>query len=178
MTTVDAWLDDGIRHIVLVVLERPMPSPRKTGAQLRLSPQGRAYTAWRARMRDIVAVALVDIIAWPCPDEWHVGAAWAFGAVASAPIGARIRSDGAADQRTVKSVMNWDQTNLIKAAEDVCKDLLWADDGQVRYMGPGAAMDTDCDWWAVHAWSGPPGIDLSWKEAWKDRSVTETLRRG
>ncbi len=175
--TVDAWVaSNGIRHMVLVVLERPMPSPGSLGAVWRNTARGKAYGAWRARMRDLLAVALGWVDGWPAPPDWHVGAAWAFGATPVSPPDAARRKDGEVDRRTVKSVLDWDLRNLQKAAEDVLTGLLWDDDRQVRYEGPGAAIDAGCDWWAVHAWTGPPGTDLSWREAWTDRSVTETLK--
>ena len=175
--TVDAWTaSNGIRNIVLVVLERPMPSPGSLGAAWRRTARGKAYGAWRARTRERLAVALVGVEGWPCPADWHVGAAWAFGATPASPPGAARRKDGEVDRRTVKSVLDWDLRNLQKASEDVLTGLLWADDRQVRFEGPGAAIDTGCDWWAAHAWTGPPGTDLSWREAWAERSVTETLR--
>ena len=80
------------------------------------------------------------------------------------------------DRRAVKSVLDFDYSNLIKAAEDCCKGLLWADDRQVRHSGPGAAIDDKADWMAVHAWTGPPGTDLAWQGAWRNRSVTETVK--
>jgi len=126
-------------------------------------------------MRDLVRVALADVDGWPSP--WIVGAAWAFGASPAAPVDAPRRKGGEVDMRRVKSVLDWDLTNLQKAAEDVCKGLLWADDKQVRFSGPGAAIDEGMDWWAVHAWTGPPGTDLAWREAWAERSVTETVSK-
>ena len=173
-TIVDAWQAGGIRHIVLVVLERPMPSPGSLGAVWRNTARGKAYSAWRTRMRDLLTVALAGVDGWP--SDWHVGAAWAFGATPSAPPKARRRKDGEVDKRRVKSVLDFDLTNLIKAVEDCLTGLLWKDDRQVRYEGPGAAIDTQVDAWEVHAWTGPPGTDLSWREAWADRSVRETRK--
>ena len=171
---IDSWTaSNGIQHIRLLVMERPMPSPRATGGMLRKSARGRAYTEWRGRMRDLLRASL-DIEGWPT--EWTVGAAWAFGATFAAPPNARRRQDGTLDGRTIKGVTDWDLTNLTKACEDVCKGFLWKDDKQVRFSGPGAAIDTEADWWAVHAWTGPPGTDLAWREAWQDRSVTETVK--
>jgi len=175
---VDAWqASNGIRNIILIVLDRPMPSPGSLGAVWRRSARGRVYAAWRKRTRDLMAVALAEVAGWPCPADWHVGAAWAFGATPASPPDARRRKDGTVDRRTVKSVLDWDLRNLQKAAEDVLKGLLWADDRQVRFEGPGAAIDTGFDWWAVHAWTGPPGTDLAWREGWEARSVMETIRQ-
>ena len=175
-TIVDTWQEDGTRHIVLVVLERPMPSPGSLGAVWRNSPRAHLYSNWRTRQRYIARAALVGVEGWPAPADWHVGAAWAFGAIPSAPPKARRRKDGTLDGRTVKSVLDWDLRNLQKAAEDVLTGLLWDDDRQVRFEGPGAAIDTQVDAWEVHAWTGPPGTDLSWREAWADRSVRETRK--
>jgi len=175
--TVDSWVaSNNIRHIVLVVLERPIPSPGSLGAVWRNTARGRTYGAWRTRMRDMLTVALAGIEGWPCPSNWHVGAAWSFGATYAAPPKARRRKDGTLDGRTVKSVLDWDLRNLQKAAEDVLTGLLWKDDRQVRFEGPGAAIDTKVDAWEVHAWTGPPGTDLGWRKEWAKRSVRETRR--
>ncbi len=178
--TIDSWVaSNDIRHIVLVVLERPMPSPRITGGAMRRgdpSSRGRAYIRWRGIQRDLVRVALADVPDWPCPPDWMIGAAWSFGAILASPLDARRRNDGEVDQRTAKCVLDWDLRNLQKAVEDCMKGLLWKDDMQIRFEGPGAAIDVGCDHWQVHAWTGPPGTDLGWREAWAERSVTETLR--
>ena len=173
---VDSWTASGISHMRLLIMDRPMPSPRITGAMLKKSARGRAYGAWRARMRDVARVALAGAEGWPYAGDWQVGAAWSFGARPAAPIDAARRKGGKVDMRRVKSVLDWDYTNCVKAFEDVLKGLLWADDRQVRYSGPGAAIDIAADWLAVHAWTGPPGTDLEWRAAWRDRSVTETVR--
>ena len=178
MTHVDAWqASNGISHIRLVVLERPMPSPGSLGGARRYSARALSYSKWRGVQRDILRALVAPLEDWPCASDWHVGAAWAFGATPAAPPTARRRKDGEVDKRSIKSVLDWDLRNLQKAAEDVLKGLLWDDDRQVRFEGPGAAIDTGFDFWAVHAWTGPPGTDLAWREAWAARSVTETVRR-
>jgi len=176
---VDAWVaSNGIANIVLVALERPMPSPGSLGAVRRRSPRALSYSRWRARQRDLARVALADVPGWPCPAEWVVGAAWSFGAAPASPPDAARRKDGKVDRRTVKSVLDWDLRNLQKAAEDVLRGLLWPDDQQVRYEGPGGAVDDGYDWWAVHAWAGPPGTDLAWREGWEVRTVPYRVREG
>lgn len=118
--------------------------------------------------RDSLKAALRASGTAPYPRTAVLGAAMAFGA----------RRETMPGQTRATSVLTWDLRNLEKALEDACKGVLWHDDDQVRFSGPGSAIDTDDDWWALHVWDGA----RPWQEAWAELSVpvvelSENVRR-
>jgi len=145
---------DGVRHVIVLAGLRPYPF---TEFSARRKKTGLPYATWQATTRDCLKTALHASGTGPYPREATLGLAMAFGAVLD---------DSGGPSRRRSSVLSWDFRNLEKALEDACKGVLWHDDDQVRYAGPGSAIDTTEDWWALHAWDGGP-----WQESWAGLSV-------
>lgn len=111
----------------------------------------------------------------PFPADWKLGSAISSAARPDAPLDARIRKDGKIDGRYIKSVLDWDRTDLDKAIEDLFNGILWHDDKQIRTTGPGAHDDTSHDGFALHVW-GTPNSYVRWNPEWGSSSVPFTYR--
>lgn len=161
-----------------------MPSPGSLGASATWTKRSRDYRRWRGIQRDLIRVLLAGEKDWPVPADWIVGAAFSFGATFASPPDAHRRNDGTVDLRTARDVLAWDLRNLEKAAEDVLAGLVWKDDRQVRFAGPGAAFDTKENWWSVHLWATSPDeafdvkgkARMHWQSAWEEMSVPYRVR--
>jgi hypothetical protein len=107
----------------------------------------------------------------PFPKEWVLGTAISSAAPPAAPADAKRRKDGNIDGRYIKSVLNWDRTDLDKAIEDACNGILWHDDKQVRSTGPGAHFAQTGNGFAIHTWGTQSGFAL-WNPEWDAQGVS------
>lgn len=162
--------DTGIvqRHVLMVAALRPHPYTRVVARSWGRADVKR-YHDWRGQTRDVLrATLLAHRIAPYSPHDW-LGVAISAGAVPAAPPAAQRRKDGEVDRRRIRSILAWDSNNVWKAVEDALNGILWPDDERVRFTGPGAFVDTEADWFAVHVWGGPGAT--CWQKRWDGDSV-------
>ena len=150
---------DGHRHVLLLAAIRP--HPWTAFARAKRATNGQPYAAWKAATQDTLRAALAASGTAMYPRDARLGLAMSFGATLS--------KRGREMRRT--SVATWDYTDLFKSFEDVLSGILYADDDQCRYHGPGHAVDTAADFISVHAWEG--GM---WQAAWEDYTIPEDGR--
>ena len=154
---VNEWADAcGRRHVLILAGLRPYPF---TEFAARRRKTGQPYAEWQEATRTALKAALRRSGTAPYPRTAVLGLAMAFGA----------RRDVMPGQRRATAVGSFDLRNLEKALEDVAKGVLWHDDKQVRYSGPGSARDSEADWFALHVWDG----DVGWRSEWAGFSVPE-----
>lgn len=160
------WWTDSIRHVLLVAALRPHPYVvRPFRGKGQKVPRMKRYALWQHSTREQVSVALQSSGIEPYPASWNLGTAISSAARPAAPPDARRRNDGQTDGRWIKSVLDWDRTDLDKAIEDLFNGVLWHDDKQVRTTGPGAHDDTAHDGFAIHVWGVATGV-ARWDPAW------------
>lgn len=140
---------DGNRHVLVLAGIRPKPWTAFARAKRR--GNGEPYASWLASTRDALLAALGTQTRPLYSRDAVLGLAMSFGAVPAKHGG----------EKRATSVRTWDLRNLEKSFEDACKGILWADDKQVRFAGPGAAIDTTQDFCCAHVWQGGP-----WKAEW------------
>ena len=147
---------EGHRHVLILAGIRARPWT--AFARAKRATNGQPYSAWKAATHDAVKAALAASGTAMYPRDARLGLAMSFGA--------RLAKVGG--ERRATSVLDFDLRNLEKATEDCLKGLLYADDDQVRYSGPGHAVDTAADFVIVHAWEG--GM---WQAEWAAFTVPE-----
>ena len=134
---------EGHRHVLLLAAIRPRPWT--AFARAKRATNGQPYSAWKAATHDAVKAACLAVGIRPVMfSRSNLGLAMSFGATLAKRGG----------EKRATSVKTWDLRNLEKAMEDVLKGILYVDDDQVRYSGPGHAVDTAADWISCHAWEG------------------------
>src|SRR3990167_63490 len=148
---------DGHRHVLILAGLRP--HPWTVVARSREKTNGQPYSAWKAATHAAVKAACLAAGIRPVMfSRSNLGLAVSFGATLSKHGGEKRRT----------SVKSFDLRNLEKSWEDVLKGILYVDDDQVRYSGPGAAIDTTTDFICAHVWEGGP-----WQAAWEDYTIPE-----
>lgn len=135
------WKDDeGARHVLLVAALRPHPY---TNILTRLTEKQKSYGAWQRHTKVRLTLAV--------PKSYKPLARGPLVAVFGA--GMKLwRPPGATRMVSVDRV---DNTNLLKAIEDVFNDILWTDDKLIR-RSEMIAIDDKADWFSVSVWGPMP----------------------
>ena len=158
MTTplIKTWTEP--KAVLLYLPTRPHPYVRQTGKTL-WKDQGKRYFHWKQSLREQIG-ALSQTMPFNQSDVLGVAVSFAAERDTFEP---KIKKSGGKSYAGAKSVLNWDLDNLMKGTLDACTGLLYPDDMQIRYMGPGEAVRTDANFiqiflWdaATHSWSDLP----------------------
>lgn len=144
----------GSRHVLVLAALRP--KPWTAFARARRQTNGLPYSVWLASTRDHLKAAMARSRTVAYPRDAVLGLAMSFGA----------RKSKIGEEQRATSILSWDYTNLCKSFEDAISGTLYADDDQVRFHGPGAAIDTTADFACAHLWEGGP-----WKPEWTDYTI-------